>query len=189
MSEQSNQALLREKVIEKSRARDWEQAKKEWELEFIFDNKAKCICNHFIIENCRIKNKHNGSRLTVGNVCVNHFGEDELNVDKKCRSSLRRLQRNVPNAKANEELVELARRLNILSENEAKAYNARRRKHQDPLRDKWNQFIRYGFHPNRPCCECGEYAKPKRSGDNGPYFYGCLFKQDDDRNCGFREDI
>jgi hypothetical protein len=197
MSEVSDQVLLKQKVIENSIADTWEEAKKEWRLEFIFDKITNCVCcNHRTTENCVIKNKHNGSRLIVGNVCVNHFDEDELKVNKSCWSSLQTLQQQDdvtetdPKPIANRQLVELARRLNILSEYEARAYN-KSRNYPNPLRDKWNQLIKYAFHPDRPLCSCREreYAKPKY-GEDGRYFYGCgRFKQDDGRNCGFRKYI
>jgi hypothetical protein len=199
-NEESDQSLLREIVIKHSVADNWFQAKAEWQLMTIYDKWSKCICRHRIRENCVIQNKKNFEELVVGNVCINHFKEDNLSVEKSCRTSLRRLQASPNTAKANTNLIKLAVKLDILSEAEAKNYNKYRTSNKDfarKMRVKINHLIRYGFSADRPRCGCDHFAKPRKSGQGG-YFYSCasgFYEANGTKRkrwnnvCGFSQDI
>ena len=91
MAESSDQEQLRKVVVENSVAENWLDAKREWHTITIFDDHDECACEcgHRIVENCIIENRKNGNRLTVGNVCVNHFDEPDLEVKSTCRQSLK----------------------------------------------------------------------------------------------------
>lgn len=155
--ESSDQQLLQRIVIENSEAGDWIEAKKEWKLVSIYDKPYQCICKHKILENCIIRNKNNNNELIVGNVCVNHFKEDDLLVPKSSRTSLKRLYGNPKNAKSNKALIDVAIRLKILTINEGKKYSnlktgARSDRYQQNVdfKQKINKLIMLGFTANRP---------------------------------------
>lgn len=184
----SNQKLLREIVIANSEADKWTKAKKEWDLVYIFDQESHCICNHSIMENCEIRNRHNGNRLIVGNVCINHFDEPDLRVEPAARKSLQTLSSHTSHT-ANESLIDVALRTKILSPGEANRYirittGRGSRTRFDPnnsnyddsatfFRDKINRLITLGFSEHRPQCQCGEPAKPRMNGKTQEYFYSC----------------
>lgn len=67
---------LKREILARSRATDWELAKKEWRLIAISeaDEPERCLCSHFpIIELCNISNRITGVTVDVGNVCVKRF--------------------------------------------------------------------------------------------------------------------
>ena len=67
---------LKEAILSRSVAKDWDQAKSEWELSqiYIADQPESCLCGHTpIIEICVLINRLNGNHATVGNRCVNRF--------------------------------------------------------------------------------------------------------------------
>lgn len=189
MSETSNQELLQMKIIEASVADTWEEAKLEWSLITIYDADGTCECGHRIVQHCVICNMNNSSQMVVGNVCINHFGVERLHVPPNARAALKRIHESVSTAHANEELLEVARRLSILSEKEELAYTSvttgsgSRTKFQDghgnydtsavDIVEKVNHLIVMGFRSDRPRCDCGEFAKPRQNGKKRTYFYSC----------------
>ncbi|SCX83728.1 hypothetical protein SAMN05216420_10154 [Nitrosospira sp. Nl5] len=67
---------LKREILARSRASDWELAKKEWQLVAISEahEPERCLCSHFpIIELCSISNRVTGVSVDVGNVCVKRF--------------------------------------------------------------------------------------------------------------------
>jgi hypothetical protein len=67
---------LQGEILARSRATDWETAKREWYLLSISeaDEPETCLCSHFpIIELCTIANRITGIQVDVGNVCVKRF--------------------------------------------------------------------------------------------------------------------
>ena len=76
MSDGYNFETLKREILSRSRATDWELAKKEWRLVAISeaDEPETCLCSHFpIIELCTIANRITGNSVDVGNVCVKRF--------------------------------------------------------------------------------------------------------------------
>jgi len=76
MGEGFNFQQLKERILERSQATDWEVARKEWSLVGIHDadEPETCLCGHFpIIEICHIKNRVTGHSTDVGNQCVKRF--------------------------------------------------------------------------------------------------------------------
>ncbi len=178
--EQSDQILLQRTVIANSQADSWSVAKTEWKLVSIYDKVSRCICKHKIIENCVIRNRINNNQLIVGNVCVNHFKEEQLSVPKSSRISLKKLHHGTGIAKANRSLINVAVRLNILTTNEGEWYIKARTDSQCSKkeinlesRQKINSLIRLGFTDKRPLCDCGELAKPRQNSTTKGYFYSC----------------
>lgn len=67
---------LMNEIVALSAARTWEQAKREWDLENVYqeDEPDTCLCGHFPInEICVLRNRENGTLVIVGNVCVKRF--------------------------------------------------------------------------------------------------------------------
>jgi hypothetical protein len=189
--ENSNQENLKKLVIEKSNSDVWECAKTEWDLIFIYDKKSSCVCGHGITENCEIENRLNKNKLIVGNVCINHFKEKHLSVSKTCRVSLKNVQKNRNSVNANNALLKLCVRLDILSKKEMdeyvkyttgkgskKRFDRSKTEHfsvdAEKFRVKINNLICFGFTHDRPHCQCSKYAKPRQNGINGSFFYSCV---------------
>jgi hypothetical protein len=89
--------LLVRKIMARSEAQAWAQAKLEWDLSHIYfadrDYPGTCLCGHFpIIEHCVLRNHLNGSIATVGNVCVSRFLD--LPEVEDLFASLRRIIKN-----------------------------------------------------------------------------------------------
>ncbi len=76
MGDGYNFARLREQILARSQALDWEVARKEWGLVTIFEAEEPetCLCGHYpIIEICEISNRITKHRAEVGNCCVKRF--------------------------------------------------------------------------------------------------------------------
>lgn len=72
----SNEFKLSQEMIKLSVADDWDNAKLEWELDFILkvETDETCLCTHTPIkELCYMKNVKNNNTAIIGNVCVNKF--------------------------------------------------------------------------------------------------------------------
>jgi len=189
MSEKSNQQQLRALVVEASEADNWEEARREWILSTIYDQQAHCVCNHPIVENCVITNERNQNTLIVGNVCVNHFDVDRLRVSGNARTCLQRLIES-PDSSANEELLDIAERLNIINAEERRIYtelttgpgsrsrfNPGHEKYSPKavaLRSKINSFLTTTFQPSRPrCATCQSYKRFKQNSVTKENFWTC----------------
>lgn len=61
------------RIIELSESNYFTQASMEWEWIEMFDDNNFCLCGHWIVENCVIKNMENGNITTVGNCCIKKF--------------------------------------------------------------------------------------------------------------------
>lgn len=67
---------LTQQIIAHSVAKTWDEAKREWSLDHIYEasEPERCLCGHYpIIELCVLRNKLNGNVATVGNCCVKKF--------------------------------------------------------------------------------------------------------------------
>jgi len=69
---------LRDAILELSVAKQWQAAKREWNLIAVVqaepDEPETCLCGHHpIIELCEIKNQLTSHTATVGNQCVKRF--------------------------------------------------------------------------------------------------------------------
>jgi hypothetical protein len=94
-----------ERIIARSEAKSWAEAKLEWNLVEIFedrDSPGTCLCGHYpITEQCILVNRINGNRVVVGNVCVKRFlGLPTDNLFQ----ALRRIEKNTA-AALNEEMI------------------------------------------------------------------------------------
>lgn len=71
-----NEAKFKAAILNLSTSPDWDEAKAEWELFFVYDdpNDRSCECEHSPIHQiCVIRNRKNASKTEVGNVCVRRF--------------------------------------------------------------------------------------------------------------------
>ena len=75
MNKNTNPYKLFRRIIDRSRAKDWHNAKLEWDLIDIYiDEDETCLCGHHPIkEICVMKNRVNHKQVIVGNCCVNRF--------------------------------------------------------------------------------------------------------------------
>ncbi|MDA7632958.1 hypothetical protein N8766_02510 [bacterium] len=79
-----NEYKLAQEIISRSEADDWDDAKREWEVQSICkgDDPETCACSHTpIFEVCTLVNTKNDESLIVGNHCVTQFmglGTDKL---------------------------------------------------------------------------------------------------------------
>ena len=69
---------LSQEIIALSDADTWDEAKQEWELDYIYKappgNGEVCLCGHWpILEICKIRNLKNDNTAIVGNCCVKKF--------------------------------------------------------------------------------------------------------------------
>lgn len=58
------------KIVDLSESKTWEEAKLEWKLDHIYEEKGNCLCGHSIFENCVIINTVNNHKTIAGNCCV-----------------------------------------------------------------------------------------------------------------------
>jgi hypothetical protein len=67
---------LFEEIINRSNAKEWEDAKSEWILKdiSISDYPESCLCGHYPIkELCFLRNIYTGQEVIIGNCCVKKF--------------------------------------------------------------------------------------------------------------------
>ena len=70
-----------QRVIEVSDSKDWQEAKKEWEIISVYedDDYDTCTCGHYPIkEIIIIQNIRNNNELIIGNCCINKFFDFEF---------------------------------------------------------------------------------------------------------------
>lgn len=118
----SDQALLRRIVIKNSFARNWKNARLEWDWSYMFQEESQCACKHRIFDNCVIVNRRTGKQLIVGNVCIGHFERDEFINAPAAHKSLKKLIKNPNNRKMNVPLLEFSVECDVLTQEEMDAY-------------------------------------------------------------------
>lgn len=72
---------LFQEIISKSNAKNWDDAKREWDLDSVYDSDEPltCLCGHYpIINICVLYNVYNHNTVEVGNECVKKFFKIEL---------------------------------------------------------------------------------------------------------------
>lgn len=170
---------LKEAVLEVSCSKNWDEARQEWELLTIYHYPNHCQCGHHIEENCVIHNEKNGNELVVGNVCVNKFGVDRLNVSTNSFNSLKRITEKTRTSSVTEELLNIAFNLGIVSQSEVNSYEwarSLRRDSAEEVRYKINNLLKLGFCVDRPrctACQGNPFLKPRMNRYNKTFFYSC----------------
>lgn len=117
-----NEQKFRAAIFSSSQSSDWDEAKAEWELHFVYDdsgNDRSCKCEHKpIIQICVIKNRKNGNTLEVGNVCVKRFLRL---LSQRIFSVIKRLRWDI-NKSLNPKALELFRDRGVISNSEVQDY-------------------------------------------------------------------
>lgn len=116
-----SQETLKAEILARSTAKDWPHALREWELDTIWwsDVLDSCLCGQPIKEICELRNRVNGNRAQVGNVCVNRFlgiGSERLFV------SLRKVKVDAGES-FNEAMIDYAHERRIITDWEYKFYH------------------------------------------------------------------
>jgi len=131
---------LKEHILPLSNARNFDTARREWDLIDIelseeFDN---CPCGQDIKELCHITNRISSNTTYVGNVCINRFiGIDTGNTF----AGLKRIAQD-PSANPNEDLIEHAYRLGYIFEKEyGFLMGTRRKRNLSEKQLAWKQKI------------------------------------------------
>lgn len=70
---------FKQKIVELSESKTWEDAKVEWDVDHIDYSPEwdSCLCGHPIKELIFISNMRNGNETLVGNCCINRFFEEK----------------------------------------------------------------------------------------------------------------
>lgn len=142
-----NEYKLIRRILARSQAKEWDQAKQEWTVDRIYRvepaTPGTCLCGHHpIIEHCVLRNKRNNKRATVGNVCVKKFiGIDCTNLF----ASIERVSRDYSRA-LSPETIDYAYRHQLISPWETKFYldTCRKRKlsvRQSTKRQEINRML------------------------------------------------
>lgn len=124
-----NEVKFRSAILAKSVSSDWDEAKAEWVLHFVYNDGSdrSCECEHSPIHQiCIIKNRKNSNELEVGNVCVRRFLRL---MSQRVFSVIKRLQSDIEKS-LNLKSLELFRERGVISYAEEQDYREywRRRK-------------------------------------------------------------
>jgi hypothetical protein len=90
-----NEAKFKAAILALSTAENWDDAKAEWVLYFVYNDPSDraCECEHSPINQiCVIENRKNKNRTDVGNVCVRRFLRL---LSNRIFSVIRRLQNDI----------------------------------------------------------------------------------------------
>lgn len=108
-----SQNKLKNEIVQRSEAGDWETARSEWQLHDAWRSEEfKCLCGQDINKVCQLANLINGRLVVVGCCCVRHFEVADL---KGVFEGLRRICANQL-GNPGEDLLILAREKEIISD-------------------------------------------------------------------------
>jgi hypothetical protein len=116
-----NEAKFKAAILQLSTSLDWDEAKAEWDLYFVYvdpTNRA-CECEHSPIHQiCVIENRKNNAKTEVGNVCVRRFLRL---LSNRVFSVLKRLQSDIQKS-LNPAALDLFRDRGVISHHECEEY-------------------------------------------------------------------
>lgn len=116
-----NEIKFKEAILELSTSSDWDEAKAEWFLDFVYIDPSdrSCECEHSPIHQiCVIKNRKNERKTEVGNVCVRRFLRL---LSNRVFSVLKRLQSDI-NKSLNPKALEIFRDRGVISSAQYESY-------------------------------------------------------------------
>ena len=116
-----NEIKFKAAILGLSLSSDWDEAKAEWDLHFIYVDSSDraCECEHSPIHQiCVIKNRKNSAMTEVGNVCVRRFLRL---LSNRIFSVLKRLQADIQKS-LNPVSLDLFRDRGVISYAEANEY-------------------------------------------------------------------
>lgn len=135
-----NEAKFKDAILDLSVSRDWDEAKSEWDLHFVYVDctDRACECEHSPIHQiCVIQNRKNGAKADVGNVCVRRFLRL---LSNRVFSVLRRLESDI-NKSLNPVSLDLFRDRGVINHGEAEEYKEYWRKRTTLTEKQKNQKI------------------------------------------------
>jgi hypothetical protein len=148
----NHQSALRDAICQSSVSKQWDSAKTEWEVAYIFRKRnGECLCGKDITEHCVIRNKINRAEKIVGNECMKHFGGELRGIAKEAFSALRTILRGgFPQQKTANFLVNMAFIARVIDEKTKEKYMSIRECHRltDKQRDAIHRIhdkIKHGF--------------------------------------------
>jgi hypothetical protein len=131
---------LKAHILPLSRARTFDLARREWDLEAveISEELDHCPCGQQIREHCFIRNRLNGNSTYVGNVCINRF----IGINTgSLFDGLKRIAQD-RRANANEDVIEHAHKFGYLYENEYEfLMQTRLKRNLSPAQIAWKEKI------------------------------------------------
>lgn len=134
--ETRNFKQLKETLVKESISKTFDDALNEWaEIDryYVYNDGHRCICGKpNIHELCIIKNILTGSKLTIGNCCINHFYDTD---SKHFFRALAKIS-NDRASSANKALINFARKQKIFDDWEYVFYSDIWRKHNKSLSPK-----------------------------------------------------
>ncbi|MGV3770671.1 MAG: hypothetical protein ACO1NM_11635 [Sphingobium phenoxybenzoativorans] len=122
-----NEVKFKAAILGLSTSSDWDEAKAEWDLHFVYvdPNERACECEHSPIHQiCVIKNRTNNASTEVGNVCVKRFLRL---LSNRIFSVLKRLQFDIQKS-LNPKALDLFQDRGVISYSEAEEYKSYWRK-------------------------------------------------------------
>lgn len=135
-----NEAKFKAAILALSISSDWDEAKAEWDLDFVYVDPSNrgCECEHSPIHQiCVIKNRRNAASTEVGNVCVRRFLRL---LSNRIFSVLKRLQSDIEKS-LNPVSLDLFRERGVISYAEAEDYKEYWRKRKKLSDDQKKQKI------------------------------------------------
>ncbi|MGN6279870.1 MAG: hypothetical protein ACTHM8_14260 [Sphingomonas sp.] len=127
MSGGHNEIKFKAAILALSTSPDWDEAKAEWDLHFVYVDSSDraCECEHSPIHQiCVIRNRKNRATTEVGNVCVRRFLRL---LSNRIFSVLKRLQADIQKS-LNPVSLDLFRDRGVISYAEAEEYKGYWRK-------------------------------------------------------------
>jgi hypothetical protein len=135
-----NEAKFKAAILALSNATEWDDAKAEWYLHFVYEdpNDRACECEHSPIHQiCVIRNRKNANETEVGNVCVRRFLRL---VSSRIFAVIRRLRGDI-NKSLNPAALELFRERGVNSATEEAEYNEYWRKRTTLTKEERDQKL------------------------------------------------
>lgn len=116
-----NEPKFKAAILALSSSKNWDEAKAEWELDFVYVDPSdrKCECEHSPIHQiCVIRNLKNSNKSEVGNVCVRRFLRL---LSNRIFSSLRKIQLDI-NKSLNPKSLQMFRERGVITYAEENSY-------------------------------------------------------------------
>lgn len=131
---------LKRHILPRSKASDFDMAKREWDLLDIEISEVadSCPCGQAIHDICHIRNRETGEVTYVGNVCINKF----IGVDTQALFAGFKKIRKCESANMNAELIHYASSHGLLYPREEEfLYGTARKRNLSLAQLKWKRDI------------------------------------------------
>lgn len=151
--------LLIPRIIARSKAKVWKIAVKEWKIcYFYLKKRGVCLCSHYpITKRFVLENEITGFRVTLGRVCVKHFGKRIVHEANRIPQGFNRILKNFEKC-TNKELIRFSHRKNFITKEEMNCY-------LDMLSNKLPKSIEKIKHLNKKIIVGYNTSRPKGSNE------------------------